>query len=235
MNKRWLLLIPIISLVGCGTFKVDESGQEIDNFLSSYSLKVSSNSDKLFFSTDISEEDYLNRGEAGIIKPGHLINVAHHEFTSYQDVNNPEFWYYKMSNNEDAEELPIESFSKTINQGESTLFYLQQIDFGMKIEEEGTSKEYDISIESINFPEVNVFSLIFLGNQGYQERLSDGEEIAGDYILSRVRSNEETTLSFFIYLNGNDPLVTNENIEYVNNNMNGTFDIRIKVEELIPE
>ena len=105
MNKSWLLLIPIISLVGCGTFKVDESGQEIDNFLSSYSLKVSSNSDKLFFSTDISEEDYLNRGEAGIIKPGHLINVAHHEFTSYQDVNNPEFWYYKMSNDEDAEEF----------------------------------------------------------------------------------------------------------------------------------
>ncbi len=235
MNKRWLLLIPIISLVGCGTFKVDESGQEIDNFLSSYSLKVSSNSDKLFFSTDISEEDYLNRGEAGIIKPGYLINVAHHEFTSYQDVNNPEFWYYKMSNDEDAEELPIESFSKTINQGESTLFYLQQIDFGMKIEEEGASKEYGISIESITFPEVNVFSLIFLGNKGYQERLSDGAEIAGDYILSRVRSNEETTLSFFIYLNGNDPLVTNENIEYINNNMNGTFDIRIKVEELIPE
>ena len=235
MNKRWLLLIPIISLVGCGTFKVDESGQEIDNFLSSYSLKVSSNSDKLFFSTAISEEDYLNRGEAGIIKPGYLINVAHHEFTSYQDVNNPEFWYYKMSNDEDAEELPIESFSKTINQGESTFFYLQQIDFGMKIEEEDDSKEYGVSIESITFPEVNVFSLIFLGNKGYQERLSDGEEVSGDRVLSRVTGNEETTLSFFIYLNGNDPLVTNENIEYVNNNMQGTFDIRFKVEELIPE
>ena len=235
MNKRWLLLIPIISLVGCGTFKVDESGQEIDNFLSSYSLKVSSNSDKLFFSTAISEEDYLNRGEAGIIKPGYLINVAHHEFTSYQDVNNPEFWYYKMSNDEDAEELPIESFSKTINQGESTFFYLQQIDFGMKIEEEDDSKEYGVSIESITFPEVNVFSLIFLGNKGYQERLSDGEEVSGDRVLSRVTGNEETTLSFFIYLNGNDPLVNNENIEYVNNNMQGTFDIRFKVEELIPE
>lgn len=224
-----LLFVQIISLASCGSIKVDESGQEIDNFLSKYSLKVSSDSNNLYFSTNISTEEYMNRGEAGIVKAGYFINSAHYDFNSYQDVLNPEFWYWQNSNEENAEKFPIEDFAYQTEQ--DTRYYVQQITFGMKIESESDNDEFDISIDSIVFPKVNVFSLIFLGNVGYQERLSNGDEVSGDNLISHIKGNEENEITFLMYLNGNDPLVTNENIEYVNNNMEGLFDIRIKVSQ----
>ena len=222
-----MVLFSVFFLAGCNSIKVDESGQSIDNFLSNYSLKVSSNSDSLYFSTDISTEEYLNRGEAGIIKAGYFINSAHRDFVSYQDVLNPEFWYYQIENTEDAEKLPIDAFDSQIN--DKTYYFAQEITFGMMVQSDNDEEEYDVNIESITFPEVNVFSVIFLGNEGYQERLSNGDEVAGNNLFSHVKSNEQSTISFIMYLNGNDPLVTNENIEYINNNMKGVFDIKIGV------
>ena len=229
-SKLILLSLPFLALAGCDNVKVDEDGQTLDRFFSKYSIKVSSNSDKLFFSADIDKNEYLTSGEAGILKPGVFINVAHYEFSSYQDVEKLESWYFQIENKEDARKFPIESFHYT--SGEVERYYIQQITFKMKIEEEvEIDHEYNVSLESISFPEVNVFSLLFVGNAGYQERLSDGNQIGGNEILSHVKSNEISELKFFIYLNGNDPLVTNENFEYIENNQTGLFDIRIKVSE----
>lgn len=229
-SKTILLSLPFLVLAGCESVKVDEKGQALDRFFSNYSIKVSSNSDKLFFSADIDKNEYLNSGKFGILKPGYFVNVAHYDFSSIEDIEKLESWYYKQVNSEDAKKIPIESFHYT--SGEVELYFIQQITFKMKIEEEvEIDHEYNVSLESISFPEVNVFSLLFVGNAGYQERLSDGNQIGGNEILSHVKSNEISELKFFIYLNGNDPLVTNENIEYIENNQTGLFDIRIKVSE----
>lgn len=227
-TKLLLLALPFFALTGCESVKVDENGQTLDRFFSKYSIKVSSNSDKLYFSSDISAQEYLSSGEAGILKPGVFFNSAHFEFASFEDVSKPSSWYYQTDNTEGAEKIIITDFHNTI--GDIDMYYVQQINFGMKIEEEGAF-EYDVSLESINFPEVNVFSLVFVGNKGYQERLSNGSKISGDEILSHIKSNEASVLSFFIYLNGNDPLVTNENIKYIEDNMKGLFDIRVKVSQ----
>ena len=228
--KLILLGLPFLALTGCDNVKVDEEGQTLDRFFSKYSIKVSSNSDKLFFSADISASEYLTSGEAGILKPGYFFNIAHYDFASYEDVEKLESWYYQNQNTVDAKKYQIENFHYT--NGDTEVYYIQQITFKMKIAEEvETPLDYFVSIESITFPEVNVYSLIFVGNEGYQERLSDGQQIGGNEILSHVKSNEVSEIKFFIYLNGNDPLVTNENFEYINNNQTGLFDIRIKVSQ----
>lgn len=226
-NKLVLLLIPIFALAGCDTIKVDDEGKQLNNFLSEYSIRVSSNSNNLYFSLD----DGWNAGqseEGKLYKPGLFKNSAHYDFNSFEDVGKPEFWYYQLSNEPNAEKFAITSFEDV--DYSSTYYYLQKIEFDVKIEEEGTH-QYDVSIEKIEFPKVNVYSLIFAGNAGYQERLSDGDKIAGDEIISHLTSNEVSRISFYMYLNGNDPLVTNEHLTYINENAKGLFDIRVKITE----
>ena len=221
-----LILLPFFALAGCDSVKVDEEGQKLDKFLSNYSIKISSNSDKLYFSADIDTSTFLSSSESKLFKPECFINSAHYDFASHQDIEKPESWYFQNSNEPGAMKHTLTSF-ELVN-GDRTYYYLQKIDFQMKIEEEELH-EYDVSLDSIIFPEVNVFSLVFAGNRGYQERLSDGEQIGGDEIISHVSSNVVSKISFYVYLNGNDPLVTNENLEYLNNNLKGTFEINIKV------
>ena len=228
-QKLLTLLIPFFALIGCEKVKVDEKGQQLNNFLSEYSIRVSSNSDNLYFSLTDEINVSNKKGEAKLYKPGLFKNSAHYEFNSYEDVGKTEFWYWQDSNEENAPKLPINSFKDS--NGSVEFYYLQKIEFNVKIEEEADF-EYDFSIESIEFPKVNVYSLIFTGNTGYQERLSDGDKIGGDEIISHIRSNEISKVTFYMYLNGNDPLVTNENLKYIEDNAKGLFDIKIKVTQV---
>lgn len=228
-NKLALLLIPFFALASCDKVKVDDQGQTLKKFLSNYSIRISSNSDNLYFSLGSEKSTFSKKGEATLYKPGLFTNSAHYEFGSFNDISKTEFWYYQNSNEENAPKLPITSFKA--NNGSVEFYYLQMIEFNVKIEEEETH-EYDVSIESIEFPEVNVYSLIFAGNVGYQERLSDGKEIGGDEIISHLTSNVTSKATFYMYLNGNDPLVTTENIKYIEDNAKGLFDIHIKVTQV---
>ena len=228
-NKLALLIIPFFTLTGCDKVKVDNQGQTLKNFLSEYSIKVSSNSENLYFSLE-EETTFGKKGEAKLYKPGLFVNTAHFDFTSVEDINKPEFWYYQNSNEPGAQKIVIEDFS-FVN-GDLTLFYLQKVNFNVKIEEE-EQHEYDVSIDSIVFPEVNVYSLIFAGNTGYQERLSDGKEIGGNATIAHIKSNEASKVTFYMYLNGNDALVTTENLQFINDNAKGLFDIHINVAQTL--
>ena len=224
-QKLLALLIPFFALVGCDKVKIDDKGQQIDKFFCDYSIKVSSNTDKLYFCAD-EGDSFAKIGAAKLYKPGLFTNSAHFDFGSYEDIGKPEFWYYQIENGENAQKFVLDSFvheDPTI-----TYYFLQKIEFNVKIEEE-EEHEYDISVESITFPQVNVYSLIFAGNCGYQERLSDGDQIGGDQLISHLKSNELSKVTFYMYLNGNDPLVTNENIQYIEDNAKGLFDIRLNV------
>ena len=227
-QKLLALLLPFFALVGCEKIKVDDSGKQFNNFFCEYSIKVSSNSDKLYFCADEDQKTFAKIGEAKLYKPGLFANSAHYEFNSFEDIYKTEFWYYQDSNEENAPKIPITNFKQ--NSGAVEYYFLQKIEFNVKIEEEETH-EYDVSIDSITFPEVNVYSLIFAGNKGYQERLSDGDKIAGDEIISHLSSNETSKVTFYMYLNGNDPLVTNENIKYIEDTAKGLFDIHINIVE----
>lgn len=211
-----LVLLLVFVLFGCEN-KVDidkENGANLNAY--GYDFKVESNVNGL--SLSLTEEEYQKvmdmelRGEE--LKLPSFAPAAHDAFESLDDVLNAQKWYTAIALDPGSSAMDPSSMKHFSSLDEmltkDNMCYIYKYDYILNVSEE--LSDIKLKIDEVKLPDNNIVSIIFMGPDGYQEMESDGDYVNTGVIASSIKSGTPVTLSFILYVNGNDANCTTEKI-----------------------
>ena len=229
-----LVLLLVFVLFGCEN-KLDidkENGANVSAY--GYDFKVESNANGL--SLSLTEEEFQNvkemelRGEE--MKLPSFAPAAHDAFSGIDDVFNAQKWYTAMALDPSSSAMDPMS-KKYFNSLEemlpnNNLCYMFKYDYVLSVSEE--LSDIKLKIDEVKLPDNNIVSIIFIGPDGFQEMESDGDYVSTGLIASSIKSGTPVTLSFILYVNGNDENCTTDKISKFEVGK-GSFVIKLNVEK----
>ena len=84
------------------------------------------------------------------------------------------------------------------------------------MKEDALTDNRPLKVTSIELPENNAFSFFIVGPDDFVEFNSIGNNSRSDSVLVNKLNKSEVTLTAFIYIDGNDPRITNERLALLN-------------------
>lgn len=140
--------------------------------------------------------------------------VAHDEFENGNPLDYTK-WYWGSGTSE-VDGTMLEGTKKYAETEEELNMRITCVDFYLSIEGEDLNKNVSISLSDITYPECNAASAIVIGDDGYQEMNSLGEGLTDGVLIKSLVPQEPRKITVVLYVDGNDPFVTNEHIDYIN-------------------
>ena len=231
-----LILLALFAFVlfGCEN-KLDidkDNGANISAY--GYDFKVESNVNGL--SVSLTEEEYQKVVELELkgeeLKLPSFAPAAHDAFESKDDVMNPQKWYTAIALDPGSSAMDpssmkhFESLDEMLTK--NNMCYVYKYDYILSVSEE--LGDIKLKIDEVKLPDNNIVSIIFMGPDGYQEMESDGDYVSTGLIASSIKSGTPVTLSFILYVNGNDENCTTDKISKFEVGK-GSFVIKLNVEK----
>lgn len=221
MNKylKTLFVISSVSaLCSCQSMKLKEGENKIR--LGEYKVLINSPIDYLMIS--LSDEDFEHYKE--YLKNDSVCNekayfglnysgAAHDEFEN-NDVFDLTKWYFAIGVSPEDGTM-LEGTKTYFEDYESLKKRVAWCDFYVSIDPKYKDVDIAISLSDILYPECNAASAIVAGEDGYQELNSLGDGLTDGVLIKSLKNGEIKKITVLLYVDGNDPFVTSNNLDYL--------------------